>query len=139
MSPPEVLRAWLAAFLSGRLRSVTAPSKSLLDDLAALAWLPPWAQLEPEKAREHEKTLSNSLSEEHPMHGRSAQALAARIDDAADVLFLVGDPDELCVVNLDSGSKRSADRPFFVAYRSVPEFERGCMEPDHFEYTDDDV
>lgn len=112
---------------------------TVLDDLSALSWLPPWAQLEPTQARAFEQTLSNSLSEQHPLHGRPAKALAKRSDDADEVLFFVSGPDELCVVNLESARKRSADRPFFVAYATALEFEQGCMLPDHLEYTDEDV
>jgi hypothetical protein len=118
---------------------VTAPSKSLLDDLPELSWLPPWAQLQADDAHKHELTLSKSLSDQHPLYGRSAQALAGRMDDADDVLFLVGGPDELCVVNVGSAAERSATRPFFVIYGSVSEFEQGCMLPDHLEFTDEDV
>lgn len=118
---------------------MTAPPKSLLDELSALTWLPPWAPLEPAQARACEQTLSNSLSEQHPLHGRNARAYAKRDDDAEEVLFLVSHPDALCVVNLDSVGKRAADRPFFVAYGSLEEFEQGCMLPDHLEYTDEDV
>jgi hypothetical protein len=119
---------------SGRL-----PGVPLRDDLSVLTWLPPWTQLEPAQARAYEQTLSNSLTEQHPLHGRSAQAFAKRSDDAEEVLFLVQGPDVLCVVNLESARKRSAERPFFVTYASTEEFEQGCMLPDHLEYTDEDV
>ncbi|HET8934630.1 MAG TPA: hypothetical protein VFN67_14375 [Polyangiales bacterium] len=112
---------------------------TLRDDLSALNCLAPWVQLEPVQARAFEQTLSNSLAEQHPLHGRSAQAFAKRTDDAEEVLFLVDSPEQLCVVNLESARKHSADRPFFVAYASVEEFEQGCMLPDHLEYTDEDV
>ena len=119
--------------------SGSLPAVTVLDDLSALKWLPPWVQLEPTQARAYEQTLSNSLAEQHPLHGRSAQAFAKRTDDAEEVLFFVSGPDELYVVNLESARKRSAERPFFVAYASVEEFEHGCMLPDHLEYTDEDV
>jgi hypothetical protein len=118
---------------------VPASPKSLLDDLAELSWLPPWAELDPAKAREHEQTLSNGLSDQHPLYGRAARALASRTDDAEEVLFVVSEPDELSVVNLGSIGKRSATRPFFMMYSSVSEFEQGCMLPDHLEHTDEDV
>jgi hypothetical protein len=118
---------------------VTAPSKSLLDDLSALTFLAPWAALQPEEAQKHALKLSNNLSDQHPLYGRSAQAVASRTDDAEDVLFLIGDPDELCVVNLASAGRPSATKPFFMIFGSVSEFEQGCMLPDHFEHTDEDV
>lgn len=118
---------------------MTAPSTSLLADLSALTWLPPWAALEPDDAAEHELTLSKAVSEQHPLYGRGGKAVAARIDDADDVLFLVSGPDALCVVSLSSASRASATRPFFMLFGTVFEFEQGCMVPDHLEYTDEDV
>ena len=108
---------------------------TLLDDLSSVTWLVPWERVTPEAARTHERALQKSLSEAHPLHGRAARALAARNDDAGDVLFVVEAPDELCVVNL-SGSPSS---PFFASFASAEEFEQGCMLPDHLEHTDDDV
>jgi hypothetical protein len=106
---------------------------TLLDDLSSVTWLEPWARLTPEAARTHERALQNSLSEAHPLHGRAARAVAARSDDAGDVLFVVEAPDELCVVNLGGSS------PFVASFASAEEFEHGCMLPDHLEHTDDDV
>lgn len=118
---------------------MTAPSKSLLEDLSALTWLSPWSALSPEEARQRELKLSTSLSDQHPLHGRSAKAVASRTDDAEDVLFVVATPDELCVVNMDSAGKPSATKPFFMLFSSVSEFEEGIMLPDHLEHTDEDV
>jgi hypothetical protein len=118
---------------------VTAPSKSLSDDLSELTWLPPWAALESAEAQKYELTLSNVVSDQHPLHGRAGKAVANRIDDAEDVLFLVSGPEELCVVNLGSAGKPSASKPFFLLFGSVAEFEQGCMLPDHLEHTDEDV
>ena len=118
---------------------MTAPSKSLIDDLSALTWLPPWAALAPADAAKHELTLSNVVSEQHPLHGRAGKAVAGRSDDADDVLFVVSGPDELCVVNLASATKPSATRPFFMLFAAVSDFEQGCMVPDHLEHTDEDV
>jgi hypothetical protein len=112
---------------------------ALLDDLSFLTWLEPWVALQPSETRQHEQALLKCLMAEHPLHGRSVRALAARSDDAEDVLFLMGEPDALCVVNLGSAGKPSATRPFFVIYTQVSEFEQGCMLPDHLEYTDEDV
>ena len=121
---------------------MTAPSKSLFDDLSVLSWLPPWAALEPGDASEYERNLAKVVSGQHPLYGRSARAVAARTDDADDVLFLVAGPDELCVVNFGSAGSSgepSATRPFVMSFGSVSEFEQGCMMPDHLEHTDEDV
>lgn len=118
---------------------MTAPSKSLTDDLSTLTWLPPWAPLATADAAQLELTLSKVLSDQHPLYGREAKAVASRSDDAEDVLFLVHGPEELCVVNLASAAKASATRPFFMLFSAVSEFEQGCMLPDHLEYTDEDV
>jgi hypothetical protein len=118
---------------------VTAPSKSLIDDLSELTWLPPWTALAPADAAQHELTLSKVVCDQHPLHGRGGKAVASRIDDADDVLFVVSEPDALCVVNLASATKPSATRPFFMLFSAVSEFEQGCMLPDHLEYTDEDV
>ena len=107
---------------------------TLLEDLSSVTWLEPWAPLTPEEGRAREAALRSRLSEAHPLHSREVQAVAARSDDASDVLFLLRTPDELCVVNL--GGARS---PFFASFGSVDEFVQGCMLPDHLEHTDDDV
>lgn len=118
---------------------MTAPSKSLIDDLTALTWLPPWAALAPADAAQHALTLSKVVSDQHPLHGRCGKAVAGRSDDAEDVLFVIEGPDELCVVNLASATTPSATRPFFMLFSSVADFEQGCMLPDHLEHTDEDV
>ena len=114
---------------------------ALREDLAALTWLEPWAPLQPTEARERERELASSLSDLHPLYGRKAEAIAARTDDASDVLFCVSTPDQLAVVNLVPGrkTKGSAQIPFFVPYDSVDDFEQGCMAPDHLEYSDEDT
>jgi hypothetical protein len=112
---------------------------TLHDDLSSVTWLDPWAQLTADEAPAHERVLQSSLSEAHPLYGRQARALAARHDDAGDVLFVVNAPDELCVVNLSGAAKRSATSPYFASFASADEFVHGCMLPDHLEHTDDDV
>ena len=112
---------------------------TLHDDLSSVTWLEPWRSLSADEARAHESSLRSSLCEAHPLHGRQAQAKAARSDDAGDVLFVVSTPDEVCVVNLSGTPKRSATSPFFVSFSNADEFVQGCMLPDHLEYTDDDV
>lgn len=112
---------------------------TLLDDLSSVTWLEPWASLTGDDARVREAALRGGLSEAHPLFGRPARALAARGDDAGDVLFALEGPDELCVVNLAGSIKRSATSPFFASFGSVEEFVQGCMLPDHLEHTDDDV
>lgn len=141
---------------------------TLHEELSALIWLAPWAKLEAEaeETRQYEHALARGLVREHPLYGRSAKAVAARVhddlddlldDDAVDedvsddhedsgiradaeeVLFLVDGPDQLCVVNLASAGKRTADSPFFSAFDSAAEFEQACLLPDHLEYSDHDV
>jgi hypothetical protein len=113
----------------------------LHDELAKLSWLEPWAPLSPEDAREREADLAACLVEAHPLHGRSARALAARTDEASDVLFLVTSPEQLAVVNLVPArkGKGTAHAPFFMLHDSVEEFEQACMLPDHLEYSDADT
>jgi hypothetical protein len=110
-----------------------------LDELSSVTWLDPWAPLTAEAARAREGALRGNVSEAHPLFGRPARALAARGDDAGDVLFALEAPDELCVVNLAGSIKRSATSPYFASFSSVEEFVQGCMLPDHLEHTDDDV
>jgi len=106
----------------------------------AFEWLEPWAALEATEARERERQLVSSLAPEHPLHGRAARALAARLDeDAPDTLFALEAPSELCVVNLTHTRKRSAESPFFTAFESLEEFGEAVMLPDHLEHTDSDV
>lgn len=111
-----------------------------LDDaLDTFEWLEPWAPLPAAQARERERQLLASLVPEHALHGRSARALAARLDDAPDTLFAIEAPDELCVVSLSPGRKRSADSPYFTRFESLGEFGQACMLPDHLEHTDSDT
>jgi len=109
------------------------------DDLTAFEWLEPWAPLPAALARERERQLQTSLIPEHALHGRSPRALGARLDDAPDTLFAIEAPDELCVVSLGAGRKRSADSPFFTTFESLEEFRQACMLPDHLEHTDSDA
>lgn len=123
---------------------------ALSDDLSTLAWLTPWAPLTEASAQACQTRLVRATSPGHPLHGVAARAVAARHDepdeqsptDIQDVLFLLSDPERLCVVNLPAGQKRAADEtdiPVFSAFESVEAFHDAYMMPDHLEYSDDDV
>ena len=109
------------------------------DEWTNFEWLEPWAPLADPQARERERQLASSLVPEHPLYGRSARALGARLDDAAQSLFALEAPAELCVVSLGAVRKSSAESPFFSAFESLADFRQACMLPDHLEHTDDDV
>lgn len=109
------------------------------DVLDVFEWLEPWAPLPAAQARERERQLQASLVPEHTLHGRGARAIAGRLDDAPETLFAIEAPDELCVVSLSPGRKRSADSPYFTRFETLEQFWQACMLPDHLEHTDPDT
>jgi hypothetical protein len=109
-----------------------------IEELSNFQWLEPWAKVSAERAESLQHQLQNELAAEHVLSGRKASAVGVRAD-CDDVLFLFSDPDELVVVHLPHKRGLSAQAPFFVAFESLQQFVEGCMQPDHLEYTDDDV
>jgi len=66
-------------------------------ELKHVEWLAPWGPTDPGLERELHRDIGSS---QHPLHGRSAVAVARR-SDTDDVLFFLPDgPEPLAVVHL---------------------------------------
>ena len=103
----------------------------------ALDWLMPWQPLTRERAERCERALPRELTAGHPLAGRVVRAIAARVD-CDDVLYWVGDPEELAVVRLRHKPARTLDAVGCMRFTSVAEFVQACLEPDHLEFTEAD-
>lgn len=114
---------------------------SIHAELQRMDWLTPWAVLTPERAVELEHELTRVLRPEHELAQtgpRGAKAIAAH-SDTPDVLFLLHEPDQLCVVHLGKTPHADPTWPFFIVFDSAQAFVEGCMQPDHMEACDEDV
>jgi hypothetical protein len=114
---------------------------TLTEELARAEWLIPWQPLEPAAARERESALTRAVSPGHPLHAlveHAPIAIAARIDDVSDTLFLLGPEARLCVLPLAQLSKLREQAELGI-FSNFAEFREACMWPDHLEYTDEDV
>jgi hypothetical protein len=112
---------------------------ALLENLSHVAWLAPWEPLAGSAADERERLLALSLRPGHPLDRCSTRALAARSDGVMDTLFLLEDPERLCVVHMRQVARAAPDAPTFSTFDSFEDFSEACMLPDHLEHTDEDV
>jgi hypothetical protein len=110
---------------------------ALSDDLAGLEWLPPWAPVDAARARECEHELERRLGPQHALRGRVVRALARRIDEVPDTLFLLREPD--CLWLVPATGSLAANGGELATFEDIAGFATACMLPDHLEYTDDDV
>jgi hypothetical protein len=78
-----------------------------------------WRDLEDREADLLGRELLRELGEAHPLHGRSARAVARR-DDCDDVAFDV-DGSGLCVVHLTWATANDARWPKFEFVQSLPD------------------
>jgi hypothetical protein len=102
------------------------------EDLTDVQWLPPWGAAAP--GLEHE--LAREVGPRHVLYGRTAFAVARRVD-TDDVLFLLTEePTILVVVHLTWTRRQelSSAYPQVELYSSVEEFIERCMKPNHAEY-----
>src|SRR6266511_1897199 len=100
-----------------------------------IEWREPWELVADGEQRRHlEAELRRELTPSHPLHGRTAKAVAHRIDQD-DVLFLVDE--ELAVVHLTYSSSVPECPPWPRTRRfsSPLEFVSKCLTPDHDDYT----
>jgi hypothetical protein len=104
---------------------------------ADLTWLEPWQPMAADARQPAESALRRELVSGHPLFGRTAHAIARRLD-CDDVLFALEASGELAVVHLTHGRNRTAESPPVMLFENVSEFVEGCMQPDHAEYTDSD-
>jgi hypothetical protein len=100
-------------------------------------WLEPWEPVSEPRATSLANTLAAELAASHALHGRPARAIGAS-SDSDDVLFLIGDPEQLVVVHLTYQKQTEAQWPLCMVFDSVVSFVDGCMQPDHLEYVDDE-
>jgi hypothetical protein len=111
---------------------------SIAEDIfTALTWLEPWQPLAAAARGPFEHALQRELTAGHALFGRSARAIAKRID-TDDVLFALEDPEQLAVVHLTHARNRTPEWPHSMVFESVQDFVEGCMQPDHAEHTESD-
>ena len=105
---------------------------------ASLEWLPPWEPVSTGDV-EYARELERELSDQHPLFGIPAVAIAKR-NDCDDVLFLTADPTKpLAAVHLTwrARSESSSTWPFTKTYESWFDWIERRMKPDHKEYSSD--
>jgi hypothetical protein len=112
-------------------------SATLQAQLFLVHWLTPWQPVTGERAVGLERVLSRELCSGHPLEGRTARAVAARVD-CDDVLYWVDGPEELVVVHLTRRKPRTFDAASCMCFDSVDGFVEACLQPDHLEYMEPD-
>jgi hypothetical protein len=90
--------------------------------------------LQEARARERERRLARHAPPGHALHG-AARALAARGDDAQTTLFLLDEPERLCVLSMTQLGKAAPDDLVFSTFDSFDAFRDACMLPDHLKHT----
>ena len=98
-----------------------------------IEWIEPWEAVE-QPAESLNAELKKEVPPEHPLYGRSANAIGHRID-CDDVLFELSNG-TLAVVHLTWSGKQDQHPqfPWTTQFQSIDEFIENAMIPDAKEY-----
>jgi hypothetical protein len=100
-----------------------------VEDIKEVLFLEPWQLTGPGL----ESELAQEVSEQHPLFGKRAVAVARRHDND-DVLFFLPDrPQPLAVVHLTWRREQSPEWPWTVFFSSLQDWVERCMKRDHDE------
>ncbi len=97
----------------------------------------PWKPvLENEQRLVLETELASTISRDHLLQGKRAQAFARRVD-CDEVAYIIDGGPQIAVVHLTYSVETDSNWPLAIVYDSVDHFAEARMIPDHKEQTPD--